>query len=63
MSVLPPLPDVRYGDAHQSELDWRKHRDVVDDADDDEELTETPADVVALLGFDPLTGDTHEADS
>ena len=34
------------------EVDWRE--ELADEQDvDDEELEETPADVVAMLGFDP----------
>ena len=32
--------------------DWRKE-DIPETEDDDEELEETPADVIAILGFDP----------
>ena len=36
--------------------DWRTH--LVDEEDpDDELLPETPADVIAILGFDPLEDD------
>jgi hypothetical protein len=46
------LPDVYFGS-----VDYVPP-DLVDDTpDDDEELAETPWDVVALLGFDPLEED------
>lgn len=48
----PVLPNVRYGDKDSSEVvDW-KDADI--GPDDDEELAETPKDVVDMLGFDPL---------
>ncbi len=38
--------------------DWRKYEKDHPEVDpDDELLPETPADVVAILGFDPLEGD------
>ena len=44
------LPDVYFGSPAAEPVPL-----VEDDSpDDDEELPETPADVVALLGFDPL---------
>ena len=48
------LPDVHFGDTVDKPLDWRAEEFDDDTSDDDEELPETPADVVALLGFDPL---------
>ncbi|MGO9135029.1 MAG: hypothetical protein ACLP8A_13430 [Methylovirgula sp.] len=47
------LPNVWFGDKEASELgkDWRNAE--FDDRDDDEELEETPPDVIAMLGFDP----------
>jgi hypothetical protein len=45
------LPDIYFGQVGEPGVDWRE---VADDFDpDDEELEETPADVVLLLGFDP----------
>jgi len=44
--------DVYFGENDLVE-DWRSDLLVVDDLDD-EELPVTPADVVAMLGFDPL---------
>ena len=49
-----PLPDVHFGPAAAKPLDWRDGEYQDDAPDDDEELAETPADVVAMLGFDPL---------
>lgn len=46
------LPDVHFGKADSDSIDWRKETDD-DELDNDEELEETPRDVVALLGFDP----------
>jgi hypothetical protein len=44
-------PEVHYGTADKP-IDWRQFED--DTPDDDEELAETPASVVKILGFDPL---------
>jgi len=45
--------DVHFGGIGKPLPDWRKAG--LDDADpDDELLDETPADVIAILGFDPL---------
>ena len=49
------LPDVHWGSADAKPADWRNAPDEVDP--DDEELPETPPDVVAMLGFDPLDYD------
>lgn len=47
------LPDAHWGTAEAPLPDWREGDD--DDPDpDDEELPETPPDVIAMLGFDPL---------
>jgi hypothetical protein len=48
-----PLPDIQFGSVDTPAIDWRAIADD-DDLDDDSELAETPADVVSLLGFDPL---------
>lgn len=50
------LPEARFGDASQEvdDLEWEEY----DEEDpDDEELEQTPADVVEMLGFDPLDED------
>ena len=44
-----PLPDIFYG-----ECGIAPKLDIDETSDNDEELAETPADVVAILGFDPL---------
>jgi hypothetical protein len=57
---MTALPDVHV--AGKKEPDWR-----VDGADhtpdDDEQLGETPASVVEILGFDPLEMDDDEIDT
>lgn len=45
------LPAVHFGSADKPPADWR---DEPDDDDPDDELVETPPDVVAMLGFDPV---------
>ena len=51
MSELPELPDVSYGEAGKG---FDGDPFAVDiGPDDDEELAETPPDVIAILGFDP----------
>jgi len=43
--------------------DWRDNPDVANETDpDDELLSKTPEDVVAILGFDPLDADTGDED-
>ena len=49
---MPKLPDVTFGTTETKLPPW--HDKDIDMKDDDEELSETPSDVVALLGFDPL---------
>lgn len=49
-----PWPGVRFGNLDASTVDWRATRAVTDADPDDEELPETPPDVAAMLGFDPL---------
>jgi len=52
------LPDVHFGQPGVVR-DWRK--DLKDaEPDDDELLAQTPPDVKALLGFDPLEMETEE---
>lgn len=43
------LPEVSYG--QKKPMDWRNAPDEPDP--DDEELPETPKDVIDILGFDP----------
>jgi hypothetical protein len=55
MSAVQGLPlDIYFGDADSTLPDWRAVDVDLDDDPDDELLDETPADVVAMLGFDPL---------
>lgn len=50
------LPDAHFGVVSNTEPD--KLPEVADnDTDDDEELDETPKDVVDILGFDPAEQD------
>ena len=58
----PLLPGVRFGDESTDKLDWRDLDGQDDDADDDELLAETPPDVVAMLGFDPLELEDDDGD-
>lgn len=44
--------DVYFGDPDAPLPDWRQAPEETDP--DDELLAETPADVIAVLGFDPL---------
>jgi len=46
------IPGVHFGEVGEEPVDWRKSVDD-QDLDDDEELDETPKDVVGILGFDP----------
>ena len=58
----PELPDIHYGTAEGELPDWRKSED--DDEDpDDEELPETPPEIIEILGFDPLDLDEDEPDA
>jgi len=49
----PDFPNAHWGNIGNPLPDWRAI-DQEDDADDDRELPETPPDVIAILGFDPL---------
>jgi hypothetical protein len=56
------LPDAHWGTATTPLPDWRE--DSTDDFDpDDEELPQTPPDVIAMLGFDPLDLDDDEPEA
>lgn len=47
--------DVYFGKVEwDPSRDWRKELADREEPDDDEELDETPEDVVGMLGFDPL---------
>jgi hypothetical protein len=45
------IPQAHFGTAEDKVVNWREIEDV--SLDDDEELDETPIDVVKMLGFDP----------
>lgn len=47
------LPNVHFG-AVKLPVDWRKQLQP-DELDDDEQLTQTPPEVVEMLGFDPAS--------
>lgn len=51
--VEDPLDDVHYGSPDDATEEFPEE----DLADDDEELPETPASIIAVLGFDPLEED------
>lgn len=53
------LTPAYFGSPEDPPPDWRREPDP--GADDDEELAETPADVIALLGFDPLAETRSDA--
>jgi hypothetical protein len=47
--------DVHFGEIDRPLPDWREDESLLNEEDpDDELLIPTPADVVAILGFDPL---------
>lgn len=50
--------DVHFGRVGAALPDWRDAA-LPDEADDDEALEQTPADVVGVLGFDPLEVEKH----
>lgn len=49
------LPDVFFGEVLDEEGD--ELPEIEDDGDDDEELEEIPANVIEIIGFDPLEDD------
>ena len=54
MNKLPGTDhDVAFGGADKLLPDWRKNRALADEADPDDEETETSDDVIAMIGFDP----------
>lgn len=55
MSAVPGQDsDVHFGSVDNESPDWRADEDLANEVDpDDEELDETPEDVIAILGFDP----------
>ena len=56
MSMVPGVGSfIHFGPLGQALPKWRDDVDDFEDDDpDDEELAETPEDVIAILGFDPL---------
>ena len=48
------LPDIHFGKVSEKPLNWREDKFIDTASDDDEKLAETSADVVAMLGFDPV---------
>jgi len=64
---MPIFDNIHFGKVGASKPDWRRYRN--DEPDDDEELEQTPKDLVKLLGFDPndendedLNEDNEDAD-
>lgn len=62
MQVVGTDVDVYFGEPDAPPVDWRKGT-AVDEDPDDEELQETPPDVIAILGFDPKDLDPSDAES
>lgn len=58
-----PLDYTHFGAVNAALPDWREHAETTDGDPDDEQLRETPADVVAALGFDPAEFATEEGAS
>jgi len=64
----PTEPDelqgpVYFGHVGKSLPDWREYdNNEVDDEIDDEQLSETPPEIVSALGFDPLEIDGTQAE-
>jgi hypothetical protein len=56
---MPSLPiknssEVHFGSVNAPLPDWRQNDALLDEQDpDDQEMKETPPDVVSILGFDP----------
>lgn len=50
--MIEDYPQVIVGEIGAESPDWRKM--PAEDDPDDEELEETPEEIVAMLGFDPL---------
>ena len=49
---MTKLIDARWGSSETPLPDWRKQQ-FDELPDDDEELADTPSDVIEMLGFDP----------
>lgn len=64
MAEIPDLDaDVHFGSIGSRPDDWRKDKNLTDEVDpDDDELFDTPDDVIAILGFDPLEDDDDDVD-
>ncbi len=55
------LPQAHFGEVRAPLPDWRKDKTKRhSERDDDEELAESPPDVVTMLGFDPLDLEDEE---
>lgn len=50
MNLPKSSVDVHFGVINGATVDWRRETSEVDP---DDELTSTPPDVIAMLGFDP----------
>jgi bacterioferritin len=49
------LPNTYFGEVKDDKINWRKKLSKLDiEPDDDNELPETPVDIIGMLGFDPL---------
>lgn len=53
-SLDPQLSEVNFGSVNNPLPDWRANDSVANDDDPDDEVVETPEDVIEILGFDPL---------
>ena len=59
MMNIPGLKaDIGFGGVNKALPDWRKSKTIASEIDPDDEQIETPADVVAVLGFDPAKDET-----
>ena len=54
-----PLPAAHFGPISDAKPDWRDNEASAIDPDDDE-MSETPTDVIEMLGFDPLDYEDEE---
>jgi len=56
--------DIHFGSIDSKPDDWRKDKDLIEEIDpDDDELFDTPKDVIAILGFDPLEEDDDKPET
>ena len=51
---MKEIPQIQIGPVGNPKVNWRLQ--PVEEDPDDEELAETPAEIVAVLGFDPAEG-------